>query len=317
MRGTASPAPPPPKPAPASPLRRALAVVTCQTWLLMMLPGLLWSGNVILGRAVSETMPPVGLTFWRWAVASVFALPLALPHLRRDWPAMVRAWPRMVLLSLLGAGGFNLFQYIAAHTTTAVNLVTLGTASPVLVLAITYVLFGDRVTPRQAAGILLSILGALTLVAHGDPGTFLRLSFTPGDLWMLAAVICTAFYVALLRLAPKVHPLSFLFGTFVISAAALLPLYLAETALGRPVPFSLNGIAAILYVAIFASILGYLAFNRVVELLGPNIGGLAVYLVPVFGVILAAIFLHELPQPYHFAGIAFIAAGIYLATRKR
>jgi drug/metabolite transporter (DMT)-like permease len=142
------------------------------------------------------------------------------------------------------------------------------------------------------------------------------LDFNKGDLWMLAAVVSYAFYTALLRHRPPVHGLSFLFATFVIGATLLSPLYIAETVSGHPLPLTLHSVLAIGYVTIFASILAYLAFNRTIELLGPNTGALSVHLVPVFGTILAVLLLGESPHPYHAVGIGLIATGIWLATRK-
>jgi len=75
-------------------------------------------------------------------------------------------------------------------------------------------------------------------------------------------------------------------------------------------------VLAVAYVALFASILAYLAFNRIVELLGANTAGMAVHLVPVFGTILAVLLLGESLHLYHGVGVALIATGIWLATRK-
>jgi drug/metabolite transporter (DMT)-like permease len=99
-------------------------------------------------------------------------------------------------------------------------------------------------------------------------------------------------------------------------AALLLPFYLAETLAGRPLPLSPVAAGAILYVALFASVLAYLCYNRAVALLGANTAGLAVHLVPVFGIILAVLLLGEVPRAYHAAGILLIGTGIWLAQRR-
>ncbi len=73
---------------------------------------------------------------------------------------------------------------------------------------------------------------------------------------------------------------------------------------------------AIGYVAIFPSIIAYLCFNRGVELVGANRAGLFIHLMPVFGSLMAILFLGEAFRWYHAAGIPLIAAGIFLATRR-
>jgi drug/metabolite transporter (DMT)-like permease len=287
-----------------------------QPWLLMALPGLFWAGNAIVGRAVAGEVPPIALAFWRWVVGAALVLPFAWPHLRRDLPAMLRAWPVMLALSVLGVGVFNTLLYLAAQTTTALNIVMLQSAMPVLIVAASFLLFRERLAARQALGVAVSLVGALTLVAHGDPAALGRLAFNRGDLWMMGAIVSYAVYTALLRRRPAVHGLSFVAATFVVGALALLPLYAAETLWGRPLRLTGTAALAIGYVAVFPSVLAYLSYNRAVALVGANTAGLAAHLVPVFGTVLAVLLLGEVPQPYHAVGIALIAAGIWLATRR-
>jgi drug/metabolite transporter (DMT)-like permease len=283
---------------------------------LMLLPGLFWAGNAIVARSVAGEIPPIALAFWRWTVAAILLMPFAWPHLRRDVPVMAKSWPIMLVLSALGISVFNTFLYIAAHTTTAINIVMLQTGMPILVVIAMFVLFRETVTGTQAAGIAASFAGTLTLISHGDPALLMRLDFNEGDLWMLAAVVSYSVYTALLRLRPAVQGLSFAFASFVIGAALLLPFYIAETVWVRSVPLALSSALAIGYIAVFASILAYVAFNRVVELLGANTAGLSVHLVPVFGTVFAVLLLGETVHVYHGIGIGLIAIGLWLATRK-
>jgi drug/metabolite transporter (DMT)-like permease len=169
----------------------------------------------------------------------------------------------------------------------------------------------------QVAAITISMMGALTLISHGDPAVLTQLDFKRGDLWMMAAVVSYALYTTLLRLRSSIHALSFAFASFAVGAALLMPFYVAETLLVKPVPLSIETVLAVAYVALLASVLAYLAFNRIVELLGANTGGMAVHLVPVFGTILAVLLLGESLHAYHGVGIALIATGIWLATRHR
>jgi drug/metabolite transporter (DMT)-like permease len=282
----------------------------------MLLPGLFWAGNAIVARGIAGEVPPIALAFWRWAVAAVVILPFAWRHLARDVPKMRAHWPIMLLLTTLGISVFNTFLYIAAHTTTAINIVMLQTAMPIVVVLATFAIFRETVTAVQATGIAASFAGTLILIAHGDPAVLLGLDFKRGDLWMLAAVVCYAVYTALLRLRPPVHGFSFAFASFALGAALLLPFYIAETILVGPLPVSAGSLTAIAYVAVFASVLAYMAFNRTVELLGANTAGLAVHLIPVFGIVLAVLLLGERLHPYHGVGIALIAVGLWLATRK-
>ena len=133
-----------------------LGGIADQTWLLMMLPGLFWAGNAVLGRAVAGEVPPVALAFWRWTVAAALVLPFAWRHLRGDLRPLLRAWPVVLALSALGVGAFNTCLYIAAQTTSALNIVLLQSAMPVLVVAATLLLFRETPSARQASGVAVS-----------------------------------------------------------------------------------------------------------------------------------------------------------------
>ena len=302
---------------PSGPPTRILRALAREPRFLMLLPGLFWGGNAIVARSVTDHVPPIGLAFWRWTVAAILILPLAWPHLRRDLPVMVRHWPTMLMLSALGVSTFNVFLYIAAYTTTAINIVMLQTAMPVIVVLATLLLYREMVTRLQAVGIAISLAGTLTLISHGDPAVFASRDFNRGGRWMLAAVVAYAVYTAVLRERPAVHGLSFVSATFAIGAALLLPFYIAEGLWSRPLPLTEVSVLAIGYVAVFASILSYLAYNRTVELVGANTAGLTAHLVPVFGTLLAWVFLGERLHAYHAAGIALIGLGVWLATRKQ
>ena len=97
----------------------------------------------------------------------------------------------------------------------------------------------------------------------------------------------------------------------------MLPLWLGEMALGHHVHWSWTNLAALLAVALFSSVLAYLFWNRGVEEVGANVAGLFVHLMPVFGIVLAWLFLGERLAPFHVAGIALILCGIWLTSRYR
>lgn len=301
----------------ASPPPRSRFRIADQAWLLLMLPPLFWAGNAVLGRAVAGEVPPVGLAFWRWALGTAVQLPFAWRPLLADRRVLLAHWRTLLLLTVVGISLFNTMLYLGLESTTAVNAVMLQTAMPVLIVLMSFAFFRDRVTAAQALGILVSIAGALVLIAHGEPATLLGLAFNAGDLYVLLAVISYAAYTALLRRRPKVHPLSFIATIFGLGALTLLPFYLLETASGRPMPLTAQALLSVGYVSLFASILSYLCYNRVVALLGANTAGLSIHLVPVFGGLLAIAFLGESLHWYHAVGIALIAGGIVLATRRR
>ncbi len=297
--------------------RALLSRLNNSPYLLLTLAVLFWSGNFILGRAVRAEVPPVGLAFWRWAVAALLIIWPALPWIRRDWPTIQQHRPIILLLAALGVTIFNTLVYAGLQHTIALNAFLMQTMMPVMIVAMSFLLFRDRVYALQSAGIAFALGGAVTIIIQGDPQTLRTLSFNPGDIIIFLAVMAYAGYSVLLRKRPPMHPLSFVAVTFAAGAIMLLPFYIWETLGQRAVRWDGVTTASVAYVAVFPSIISFLCFNRGVELIGANRAGLFLYLMPLFGGGMALVFLGEQLEWFHGVGMLFIVAGIFLAVRYR
>ena len=280
---------------------------------LLSLGALSWAASVVVGRAAAGDIPPSLFTVLRWTGALLIVSPLAWPHLRYDWPALWRRRWVVAVLAFLGVGAYNNLVYHGLHQTTAVNALLLNSATPLFILVVAFLLFGDRPRWRQVVAIMISVAGVAIIAAEGSLEILRRLDFNPGDLIISLAVLLYAIYSATLRLRPSVHPLSFLAATAALGSAMMLPFAAAEYTDGarlHPTPLA---ILAILYSAIFPAAMAYLFYNRGVELIGPARAGQYIHLMPVFGILLAVVFLGETLHPYHLAGITLIATGLWLA----
>ncbi len=290
--------------------------LTDRPYLLLALTSLFWAGNTIIGRAAINLVPPATLTFFRWGLAFVLLLPVALPHLRRDWPAIRASLVPITLLALSGSAGYNVVAYLALHYTQAINSLLLQSVAPLFVALWSFVLFGERLTLKQAAGILISMTGALVIICRGDFGVLAHFAFNIGDIMILVALVFYALYTALVRVRPAMHPLSFLAATTGASAVLMVAPVGFELAIGHVPVLAAGTFAALAYVAIFPSILAYFCLNRGIELIGANRAAPFIHLMPVFGSVLAILFLGERPQLFHAAGYALVLVGVVMAARR-
>jgi drug/metabolite transporter (DMT)-like permease len=285
-------------------------------YLLLTLAVLFWSGNFILGRAFHTDIPPVALAFWRWLGAALLVTWPALPYLRRDRQQFFNHWRVILVLSILGIAAFNTLVYTGLHYTVAINAFLIQSLMPVMIVLMSFAIFGERVNRLQGVGILVSLIGAVLIISRGDAGVLRSLSFNHGDLLVIVAIACYAGYSVLLVRRPRVHPLAFIAVIFWLGTLILLPLYLWETLTVAPLVVSPASLLVIAYVMVFPSIVSYLCFNRGVELVGANRAGLFIHLMPVFGSLMAVLFLGEVFFWFHGVGILLIGAGIYLATTR-
>ncbi|MDX2481289.1 MAG: EamA family transporter [Desulfuromusa sp.] len=281
-------------------------------YLLLILPPLFWAGNSVLARGVADLIPPVAMSFWRWAIALLILLPFTWKKTLNDWPQIKKHWKIIFLLGLFGIASFNTLLYTAAHSTTAINIALTQSVMPVIIVSISFILFRDRIVPIQLFAIVLCTLGAGYIVLHGNWQRLLQLEFVIGDLIMLLAVSLYALYSVLLRKRPDIHPLSFLTTTFAVGVVLLLPLYFWEVQKTPPLVLSQPVIISLLYVALCPSILAYLCWNKGIHDIGANRAGLYINLVPLFASVLAVLFLGERFEGYHLNGIVLIASGLLL-----
>lgn len=287
-------------------------------YLLLTLTTLFWSGNIVVGRAIRDDVPPLSLAFWRWTIALALTLPFALPHLREQWPQLKRGWRALLALGLLGVSGYNTLAYIALQYTAATNAILLNSFIPIATIALSWAFLKKHLRGIEWLGVLISLLGVTTIVARGQLATLAGLTPNIGDLWMLGAVFVWAFYtIGLQWRPPGVPPMLMLAAIMTVGLLFLAPAYAWEIAQGRlihPTPLSLAGIA---YTGILPGFVGYVFYNRAVGEVGASKASLFIHLMPVFGTLLSFTFLGEVPQNYHFIGIAMIFAGIYLTTSKK
>jgi drug/metabolite transporter (DMT)-like permease len=295
--------------------------LTLSTAGLLVLPPLLWAGNAVVGRLVTDLVPPITLNFLRWALAFVLLLPLAWWVLRADSPF----WPRLkryALLGLLGVGCYNALQYLALKTSTPINVTLVASSTPAFMLGMGALFFGQRITGRQIAGALLSIAGVLIVLGRGDLSLLAQVRLVPGDLYVLVATAAWAWYSWLLARPddpPEIRKdwAAFLMAQLVpglawsgMFAAGEWAATDARIVWGWPLA------AALVYVAVGPAILAYRSWGLGVQRVGPNIAGFFSNLTPLFAALFSAAFLGEPPHLYHAAAFVLIVGGIVVSSRR-
>lgn len=279
---------------------------------------LFWAGNAVVARGVVDTIPPTSLAFWRWVIALIIILPFGLPGVRRQWPLVRQHWRSILVLSLFSVTAFNSLLYMAALTTTAINIALINSTIPIMVALLAWVLLAEKTRPIQAVGIAVALAGMLMVIGQGTLERLTGLSFAVGDLIMVAAVASWGIFSVLLRRQSlPLDSLTFLTTQIAMGTVLLAPVYLIDL-LFFSGGFVLmpSSVPPLLYVAIFPGILAYACWNHGVLKVGPARSAMFMYLTPVFAAVLAWLFLGERLAWYHLAGGLLILAGLYLTTRN-
>ena len=277
----------------------------------------LWSGNFIVARGLSDSIPPVTLAFYRWFVAIIVFTPFALKNLVHEWPIIKKNITYFSITSLLGITTFNTLIYIAGHTTAAMNLSLIAITFPIFIILFSRVLYGELLTIKKAVGVILVLAGVVFLITKGNISTLLNISFNIGDVWMLIAAIIFAVYSLFVKNKPKELSVKTLqLSTMIIGLLFLFPFFLWEQTLVHGSFLNQTTIPAILYVGIFASLFAFILWTNAIIILGPAKAGMVYYTLPLFCGLSGYLFLHENIGILHFYSMVFIFSGILIANHE-
>lgn len=282
------------------------------------LAALLWSGNFVIGRALRHAMSPLSINFYRWLMALVILLPLTLAPLKRHRGLIARHWRLIALLGLTGIASFQTLVYMVLSMTSAINTLLLLSLAPLAIALASWTLLGERPFGAQLGGIAVAFTGALILIAHGSASALVALSFGTGDLWMLLAVaLWTCYSLLLKQVPPELPPLTLLGATSAVGVIWMLPFYLWLPSHERSLSMGWQAWCGLLYTALVASVPPFLLWNRGVARIGPSRAGIFIYLMPLFGALLAFAFLGENLHAYQLVGGVSVFAGIALMNSRR
>jgi len=281
-------------------------------YLLVVFATFLWGMSIVIGRGVHEEIPPIGLSFWRWAVGAVFLLPFVLPELVRKAPVIRKHIKFIIFMGAIQVGSSTLL-FSAVNFTTAINASVINASQPALTAVAAWILIKDRINTGQGLGILVGFVGILTIVFKADLSVLASLDFNVGDGLAVLAIVGWAIYATLIRRLPsELGMTTTLFLILFTGSVAVFPFYLWETVAVRTVPFTGDSLIVFLVLGLFVSVLSIYCWNAGVRAVGPNKASIFLNLIPVFGALLAIIFLGEQLFLFHFVGGALVALGITL-----
>ncbi len=276
---------------------------------------LCYASNHVIGRAVHADLPPLGLSFWRWGCGALILLPLVAPEFARLWPLYRRHWRLLALLGFLVVGSTTLVL-LGLNFTTATNTSLINATQPTITALLCWAFLAERLRQIQWLGIGLAFAGIALMLLRGDWEVLVNFSFNGGDLFVLLAMFGFAAYgINIRRIPAEFHVRESLFAIILLGMVPLLPLYLIESVVYRPVPLALETVLVVTVLALLVSVLGMMMWTRGNQLIGANRAAIYVNLLPLFGATLAVLLLGESIRTYHLVGGALIASGMWLALR--
>jgi drug/metabolite transporter (DMT)-like permease len=271
----------------------------------------IWGASVPVSKAAVAEVPPLLLAWLRFAITALLLWP-AYRSRRRAGASAIALRPALGL-GLTGIALYYLGYNVGLMYTSATHAALIMSATPALTLVLAAVWLHERFTPVTIAGVVLSVAGVLLIVTGRTAGAHAPDPLL-GNALIIAAVGAWAVYTILAKRSAHLDPLVVTVATSVAGVALLTPAVVVEFALGARMALTATGFAAVVYLGVVASALGYAMYSASLRVLGAAQASTYLNLLPVVGVASAMVMLGERIDTRTLVGGVAVLAGVALAT---
>ena len=279
---------------------------------------LFWAGNFMIGKfAYISNIPPMSLVFFRWSLVWLILLPFTLNEIIKHKDVIMANLPLLFFLALTSVGLFNSFTYLSLVHTQVINASLFNTAIPAIIILLCFILKIEKTNKFQIFGLIISVLGILSIITKLNLEILISLNFNKGDLIMIGGVITWGLYSSFLKKKKFTLPLLTLVQILcTLGLIFILPQFLFEFSQGQKINFNINIFYILLFLAIFPSIGSYYCWAGAVAIIGANRAGIFLSLIPLFSTIMAIFFYNERFQFFHLIGAILIIIGLFLSNKE-
>lgn len=287
------------------------------SYIMMIFVVIFFAGNILIGKAINE-LPPFTIAFFRLVVAFVVLFPLGLRSAWKYRNTFLEYKKPFLLITLTGIAFFNTFIYGALQFTTTTNVSVLETVIPVVIVVLSAIILKERLRNIQKAGILLSLVGAVTVILDGSVFQLASMDWNVGDAIMVGAIGSWAVYSIYVKKYMHLFPQ---FGALLVmsgmSTMILLPFVAVEwLIMGAPdTLFKPMNITSLAYLGIFPSFIAIIFYNRAVGILGASQASVFLNFLPVVTMAGAYLWLNETISIMEIVGALAVISGVILTTK--
>src|SRR5580658_960497 len=291
-------------------------------FLLLALASLIWSGQGIAVKVLDPHLGPIAITFLPFYVTTLLFVPLLL-RLRRQNPTSAapsaRDWVRFTIAGVGGQVLAQLGMTWGISKSLASNGAILNLLIPVISAVLASLMLKEKITLLRVASLTIGLVGVL-LMSTPDlrQASFGKMQFLAGNLLILCGCLGSSFYNVYCKgLMQRFTEIEILIFSYITASFASLPLLIWVE------PFSFRSFqgfdwrswSAFAFLALFMYGASMLLFFKALQHLDVTTASTSLYLVPVFGVLLAALLLGERLNPAALAGAAIVLISTILVVR--
>jgi drug/metabolite transporter (DMT)-like permease len=275
---------------------------------------MVWSCASISSKVLLETFGPVELFFYRMLMAYLVLMVIKPGFIKYN---NIKEELVFMAAGITGVTLYFILQNVALKYSMASNVGVLLTVSPFFTAVLSFLVLKDeKLQAKFFAGFAVTLVGVLLLSYNGNH----VLKLNPiGDIMAVMAAVAWAVYSVVMKKIGSYNYNTILATRkiFFYGLLFLIPVLVYTDFSFSAAKFSDPGVIAnMLFLAIPASALTYVSWNRAMEILGPVKTSMYLYVVPIMTMILSVALLGERITGMAAAGVVLILGGIYLSERK-
>lgn len=293
-------------------------------WILLLLCNLMWASQYPMVKVAQEQMGPVFATFFPVTLATIL-LVLIVRHRQRSKAEAHRSGPLprhdlygFILIGVCGQIPAQLFITWGVKLSLASNAALLALTLPVVTAVMAYFLLGERMTLVRWVSFAFAIIGVMECSGiNWKELNLASMDFLIGNLLIFGGICGSSFYnVYSKKLLRRYSPLQVLLYSYYAVFVVMLPITLDTEFQGfLNLPhFTLAVWGALIILALFVYCLSMVLFLNVLTRLDATQAALSNYLIPFFGLVLAAVILHERMTGYMIVGGILVLMSTLLIT---
>lgn len=274
---------------------------------LLVLVCMLWAANNIVSKYVVAYLqtPPLFYAAVRFAIVAVAVFPWL-----RSPPRPI--WRLLVVAVCMGAGSFA-FMFIALKTASPSSAAIVSQLMVPTTTFLSFLLLGERLSPRRLLGICLTLAGALAVMWR--PGGF---TLSGGLAFVLVSVFMGSLGAVLMKQMEGVKPLQFQAWVGLASAGVLIPASLAFEPGAFQAVFSIGWRfwAAVLFSALVVSVFGHTAYYLLIQRYDANLISPLTLMTPLATIGLGVVITHDPFDARMAFGAVIALAGVLIIAMR-
>jgi len=284
-------------------------------YLKLFLVVIFWGSAFIAGKILAEKLPPFTSSFLRFLVASFFLVLFSLNLYGKLPKINLHQIILIIFLAVTGIVGYNFFFFSGLKFIAASRASMIMALNPSFIAILSTLIFKEKFNKFKFTGIILSLIGAFTVISKGNFRTIFQGNIGRGELLILGCVVCWGFFTLAGKITMKdlkpiiVITYACLVGTIILIIPAIL-----EAKLQNFRQYNFKEWVSIFVLGFFGTVLGFVWFYEGIDKIGPSQAGIFMNFVPVFATIFAILILGEKLVSSLIIGAVFIISGVYLTN---